>query len=700
MTSTFILQTGTPYPLGSTPKSNGVNFAIFSAHAQKVELCLFDDSGHTEVARIAMPHCNHQVWHCFLEGCQPGQLYGYRVHGPYQPDQGLRFNPNKLLLDPYGKSIFGQFQWSERHYAYDMQSDDEDLAKDSRDNALDMPKSRVIALAQANTQHPDIPWADTVIYECHVKGATRLHPEIPTPMRGRFLGLCHPAFIDHLTRLGVTTVELLPVHYFINEHFLEEKRLVNYWGYNSLSFFAPHSDYLSSEDVGEFQHMVRVLHQHNIEVIIDVVYNHTAEGNRLGPTLSLRGIDNVSYYKLQHQQPRHYINDTGCGNTLDLNHPRCLQLVMDSLRFWVETMGVDGFRFDLAAILARNPDGFSSNSGFFRAILQDPILSQVKLIAEPWDIGPGGYQLGNFPPPWSEWNDRYRDIMRRFWRGDHGVLPEFARRIHGSSDMFEHNGRGPHSSVNFITSHDGFSLRDLVSYQNKHNQANGEDNRDGHSDNFSANYGVEGETRDPDILARRLRQQKNLLTSLFLAQGVPMLRSGDEFSQSQGGNNNAYCQDNEINWLRWEKYQNSDNNLCDFINQLSQIRQQFPGLRLSRFIHKDNTPYTITWLNSDGQAMSKENWGSHSNRYIGYLITGLETPILCLFNSGCTNHKVELPICQANTKRQWRLLLTTDANVNCDEFQYISGSLFLSPQSSWILTTANEPKPRQELSRD
>ncbi|GIU09238.1 MULTISPECIES: glycogen debranching protein GlgX [unclassified Shewanella] len=601
---------GFPYPLGATVDENGVNFALFSAHASQVWLCLFDQTGKHEIERIALKQQTHQVWHIYLQVADKELIYGYRVDGPYEPNMGHRFNPHKLLLDPYAKQWVGQFIEHDSHYAYYRGSEDADLSFDLRDNSEFMPKCKVVDIgnlkpiaplvspkSRLNQQHCSsqltkiggTQMPQSIIYELHVKGFSQQNEQIAPALRGRFLGLADDASIDYLSSLGITAVELMPVHSFISEAFLAEKQLSNYWGYNSLGFFAPHQDYLCDEGSGnidEFRQMVSKLHQAGIEVLLDVVYNHSAEGNHLGPSLSFKGIDNLSYYRLLSNDKRFYINDTGCGNSLDISHPRVLQLVLDSLRYWVEVMGVDGFRFDLASSLGREPYGFDPGAGFFDAISQDPILSQVKLIAEPWDIGPGGYQLGGYPQLWSEWNDRYRDTLRRFWRGDLGLLPEFARRFHGSSDLFEGSLRGPAASINFITSHDGFSLQDLVSYSERHNLDNGEQNRDGHQENFSCNYGIEGETDDASIQALRNRQARNLLSCLLFSQGVPMLLSGDEMGHSQGGNNNAYCQDNCLTWLNWQLQPWQQQRLA-FTTGLIALRKRFPLLGHKDFIHKD-----------------------------------------------------------------------------------------------------------------
>ncbi|HEY5638177.1 MAG TPA: glycogen debranching protein GlgX, partial [Burkholderiales bacterium] len=544
---------GRAYPRGATWDGEGVNFALFSEHAEKVELCLFDESGRRERQRIELRERTDEVWHCYLPEARPGQAYGWRVHGPYRPEDGQRFNPNKLVLDPYAKELVGTVRWSDALYGYTVGHKREDLAFDRRDSAAFMPKCRVIdqAFTWGDDRRPDVPWNDTVIYELNVRGFTMRHPEVPGAQRGTYAGLGSAPAIEYLKRLGVTTVELMPVHAFVDDRFLFERGLRNYWGYSTLGFFAPEPRYSASGSSKEFKTMVKTLHSAGLEVIIDVVYNHSCEGNQLGPTLSFRGLDNASYYRLSENSRRHYHDVTGCGNTLNLEHPRVLQMVMDSLRYWVEEMHVDGFRFDLASALARKGDEVERWGGFFSVIRQDPVLNRVKLIAEPWDLGAGGYQVGNFPLGWTEWNDRYRDGMRAYWKGDGGVIDEFARRLTGSSDLYGREGRRPHASINFVAAHDGFTLADVVSYNDKHNEANGEDNRDGHNHNLSWNCGVEGPTDDPAIRALRERQKRNLLATLFLSQGVPMLLAGDERGRTQQGNNNAYCQDNEISWLDW-----------------------------------------------------------------------------------------------------------------------------------------------------
>ncbi|MFT5759771.1 MAG: isoamylase, partial [Alteromonadaceae bacterium] len=582
------------------------------------------------------------------------------------------------------------FSWSDRHFAYDVNDPKQDLSFDKRDNADVMFKAVVMDLSASLVPRKPIAWQNTVIYEGHVKGLTELNSKVPKQLQGSFLGLSHPAMIAHYRALGITTIELLPVQQFISEQFLTDKKLSNYWGYNSLAFFVPHKDYLNQHQVKDFQRMVDELHQAGFEVIIDVVYNHTCEGNWLGPTLSFRGIDNSSYYRLNPTEPRYYINDTGCGNTLNISHPRVLQMVMDSLRYWVQVMGVDGFRFDLATILGRELQGFDKSNGFLDAVLQDPILNSIKVIAEPWDIGPGGYQLGAFPAPWSEWNDRYRDTIRRFWRGDKGLLPEFARRIHGSSDIFEHSGRQPFASINFLCSHDGNTLHDLVSYQDRHNEANGENNRDGHSDNFAHNHGIEGETSDKDIQALRLRQIKNMLATLMLSQGVPMLLAGDELGRSQKGNNNAYCQDNALNWLSWQENALYAEELQLFFASLTQLRRRFSMLAHDRFIHNDdkNSTVHITWCHRSGSAMQKEHWHSHHAATLGYLIKGKSSSaavLLCLFHAGKEATEFQLPVIE--TIDHWQVMIDTTSSAKQKEIRNIPAErmITMAPFSTIVL---------------
>jgi isoamylase len=623
------LRAGAPYPLGASWDGRGINFALFSAHATKVELCLFDATGRRELARLTLPENTNEVWHGYLPESVPGLLYGYRVHGPYDPRNGHRFNSNKLLVDPYAKALSGGLRWSDAHYGYRLGSPREDLSLDRRDDARGMPKCRVIdtAFTWGDDRRPGTPWDQTVIYEVHVRGATMRHPEVHPSLRGSYAALASNAMVDHLRRLGVTAVELLPVHAFIDERRLLAHGLRNYWGYDTLGFFAPEPRYAVDDPVAEFRTMVARLHQAGLEVILDVVYNHTCEGHQLGPTLSFRGIDNASYYRLQ-ADPRYYVDDTGCGNTVNISHPRVLQLVMDSLRYWVEEMHVDGFRFDLAATLGRERHGFDPGSGFFDAVRQDPVLSRVKLIAEPWDIGPGGYQTGSFPPGFAEWNDRYRDCVRRYWRGDEGMLPELASCLTGSSDLFERFGRRPWVSINKITAHDGYTLHDLVSYERKHNEANQEGNRDGHDANFSWNHGVEGPTADPAIVQLRARQKCNFLATLLLSQGTPMLLGGDEFGRTQRGNNNAYCQDNELSWLDWPAIGVEEQALIDFVARLIALRKAHPALRRDRFLHGSDMGglKDIAWYSPHGAEMTVAEWQNGLERCFGLMLGGRVKP--------------------------------------------------------------------------
>ncbi|HEX8097452.1 MAG TPA: glycogen debranching protein GlgX, partial [Pyrinomonadaceae bacterium] len=609
---------GQPYPQGATWDGAGVNFALFSENATAVELCLFDSTEATiESARIRLTEQTDLVWHAYLPEARPGQLYGYRVHGPYEPRAGHRFNPNKLLLDPYAKAVAGTVRWSEAMFGYTIGHADADLSFDGRDSAAGVPKCVVIdpAFGWGGDTQPRTPWHKTLIYEMHVKGFTMRHPEVPPERRGTYAALTHPAVINHLLSLGVTAVELLPVHQFISGKHLVDKGLTNYWGYNSIGFFSPDVRYSfgggMGQQVQEFKTMVRTLHREGIEVILDVVYNHTGEGNELGPTLCFRGIDNAAYYRLAPEGPRHYVDYTGCGNTLNMIHPHTLQIIMDSLRYWVLEMHVDGFRFDLASALARELHEVNRLSAFFDIIHQDPVLSQVKLIAEPWDLGEGGYQVGNFPLLWAEWNGVYRDCVRRYWRGDAGMIDDLAYRLTGSSDLYERSGRRPYASINFVTSHDGFTLADLVSYNEKHNEANQEDNQDGESNNLSWNCGAEGPTDDLEILGLRARQQRNFLATLLLSQGVPMLQAGDEVGRTQMGNNNAYCQDNEISWLDWELDQRKLG-LLEFTRALIALFHKHPVLRRRKFFQgrkiRGSEIKDLSWFRPDGQEMRDEDW--------------------------------------------------------------------------------------------
>lgn len=625
-TSRLRVWPGTPYPMGATWDGGGTNFAIFSAHAEKVELCLFDHSGRHETARVPLPEYTHEIWHGYLPDVRAGQLYGYRVHGPYEPAAGHRFNHHKLLIDPYAKALHGGVQRHPALFGYVL-GDDPYRSFDRRDSARYMPKCRVIdpAFTWGGEGAPVRSWQDSVIYEMHVRGFTMRHPRVAEAARGTFDGLCSAAVTDYLRELGVTAVELMPVHAFVHDGHLVERGLRNYWGYNSIAFFAPHNEYLRTGDISEFKVFVKIMHDLGIEVILDVVYNHTAEGNHLGPTLSLRGIDNRNYYYLMEGDECHYNDFTGTGNSLELRHPQVLRLVTDSLRYWAEEMGVDGFRFDLATTLARVEGSYYENASFLDVVGQDPLLVARKLIAEPWDTGDGGYRLGNFPPGWAEWNDRYRDTVRRFWRGDQGQLPELASRIAGSSDIYDRRGRPAWSSINFVTCHDGFTLQDLVSYEAKRNEANLEENRDGTDDNRSWNCGVEGPSDDPAIVELRRRQKCNLLATLLLSQGVPMLLAGDERSRTQKGNNNAYCQDNELAWIDWSEVA-GDAGFADFVRRLIALRREHIVFRRHRFFRGEPIPGTnvkdIVWWRADGTEMSAEDWADPCRRSIAFLISG------------------------------------------------------------------------------
>ncbi|GAB2821984.1 glycogen debranching protein GlgX [Actinoallomurus bryophytorum] len=615
---------GTPYPLGASWDGTGTNFALFSEVADRVELCLFDDRGRE--TRFDLPEVDGFVWHGYVLGVGPGQRYGYRVHGPHDPKSGDRCNPAKLLLDPYGKAVDGDLTWHESVFSYHFAAPGE---MNTDDSAPYMPKNVVVNpfFDWGDDRAPRTPYNETVIYEAHVKGLTRLHPKIPKSQRGTYAGLAHPSTVDRLIELGVTAIELMPVHQYVAEHGLVARGLSNYWGYNTVGFFAPHNAYSSSgqrgEQVLEFKAMVRTLHEAGIEVILDVVYNHTAEGDHLGPTLSFRGIDNAAYYRLSDTDKRYNLDYTGCGNSLNVRHPHSLQLIMDSLRYWVIEMHVDGFRFDLASALAREFHDVDRLSVFFDLVQQDPVVSQVKLIAEPWDVGEGGYQVGNFPPLWTEWNGKYRDSIRDFWRGE-PVLPEFASRLTGSSDLYADDGRRPLASINFVTAHDGFTLNDLVSYDHKHNEANGEDNRDGTDDNRSWNHGAEGETADPAIRALRSRQKRNFIATLFLSQGVPMISHGDELSRTQQGNNNAYCQDNELAWMSWR----SDDDLTGFVRRVSELRGDHPVFRRRRFFQGRayggtlDAARDIAWLTPTGTEMTESDWHTGYARAVTVYLNG------------------------------------------------------------------------------
>jgi isoamylase len=618
---------GRPYPRGASWDGMGVNFALFSESAEQVELCLFDRSGRQEVKRLALREQTDQIWHGYLPQARPGLLYGYRVHGPYRPRQGLRFNANKLLLDPYARNIVGGLKWHDALFSYRIDHADGDLSFDRRDSAPYMPRCKVVetAFSWGDDRSPDVPWHEMVVYELHVRGFTRNHPQVPEALRGTYAALACAPVIDHFKRLGVTTIELMPVHAFVDDRHLVERGLRNYWGYNSIGYFAPDHRYSASGKVNEFKTMVRALHAAGIEVLLDVVYNHTAEGNQHGPTLCFRGIDNTAYYRLAPEEPRYYEDFTGCGNTLNMQHPRVLQLLMDSLRYWVTEMHVDGFRFDLASALARELHAVDRLSAFFDILRQDPVLSKVKLIAEPWDLGSGGYQVGNFPVGWAEWNDKYRDTMRAYWKGEGGVIGEFAQRLTGSSDLYNRSSRRPYASINFIAAHDGFTLADVVSYNDKHNEANGEHNRDGHSHNLSWNCGVEGPTDDADVRTLRSRQQRNFIATLLLSQGVPMLLAGDEFGRTQRGNNNAYCQDNEVSWVDW-KLDDDQHALLEFTCGLIALRAAHPVFRRRDFFQGrplfGSTIRDIVWLQPDGTEMTEQAWRQGHARALAVFLWG------------------------------------------------------------------------------
>ncbi len=623
------IREGAPHPRGATWDGKGTNFALFSAHARKVEVCLFDASGENETDRIVLPEYTNQVWHGYLPDVTPGTIYGYRVYGPYDPEHGHRFNHHKLLLDPYAGAHFGTLKWNPAVFGYKMESGD-DTTFDERDSAPFMPKCTVVDAAftwrgRRASRRP-IPFDDTIVYEMHVKGFTELNPAVPKVLRGTYAGLGTRRVLEYIKSLGVTSVELLPVQTFVDDSHLLEQGLRNYWGYNTIGFFAPDPRYAAkkNDSLREFKEMVARIHDVGLEVILDVVYNHTAEGNERGPTLSFKGIDNTSYYRLLPNKPRYYINDTGTGNTVNLSHPRVLQMVTDSLRYWVEQTNVDGFRFDLGTILAREPNGFDNQSGFLKAVSQDPILGGVKLIAEPWDCGPGGYQVGGFPPGWAEWNDKFRDTVRDFWRGQ-APASSLTERMCASVGVFNHQGRRPWACINFVTAHDGFTMNDVVTYNGKHNQANGEDNKDGTNDNRSWNCGVEGPTGDPEINELRLRQIRNMLATLLLSQGTPMLLAGDEFGRTQEGNNNAYCQDNPISWLNWD-IKEKGRSLIEFVKKLTGLRHRYPVLRRNLFLtgeyNEELGVKDVTWINANGSEMEDAQWGDHGMRCFGMLLDG------------------------------------------------------------------------------
>jgi isoamylase len=684
------LREGLPHPIGATWDGEGVNFSLFSANATKVELCLFDAEGKEELERIELPEYTDQFFHGWVGGLRPGQVYGYRVHGPYQPEKGHRFNPNKLVMDPYARGHTGELEWNPAIFGYQMESGD-DTTYDERDSASYVPKCVVVDpgfdwKGEAD-RHP-VAWDHTILYETHVKGFTKKHPKVPEEHRGTYKGFANKAIIDYIKALGVTSVELLPIHSFVQDSQLLEKGLANYWGYNTIGFFSPTPRYAHEPEqtLREFKEMVSAIHGGGLEVILDVVYNHTAEGNELGPTLSFKGIDNASYYRLLPDEPRYYINDTGTGNTVNLSHPRVIQMVTDSLRYWISETHVDGFRFDLGTILAREPHGFDEQSGFLKACGQDPLLNSVKLIAEPWDCGPGGYQVGQFPPGWAEWNDKFRDTARDFWKGN-APATALVERLCASSNMFNHQGRRPWACVNFITAHDGFTLNDIVTYNEKHNDANGEDGKDGSSDNRSWNMGVEGPTADPEINTQRDRQIRNLLTTLLLSQGTPMLLAGDEFGRTQGGNNNAYCQDSDISWVNWE-IEEKGQSLIAFVEQLTKLRHSFAILRRNRFLtgeyNEELRVKDVTWINASGAEMKNSQWSDAGMRCFGMLIDGRAQPtgikkrgddatMLIVFNGATDGVNFTIPKCPGEDA--WTLLIDTN-QTRVEEVTFKTGDVY------------------------
>ncbi len=706
---------GNAYPLGATYDGSGTNFAVYSEAADKMELCLIDEEDGTET-RIELVEVEAFIWHCYLPEVQPGQRYGYRAHGEYDPTKGKRLNPNKLLLDPYAKATCGTNDWSQALFSYDFGDPD---SRNDEDSAPHTMLSVVVNpfFDWAGDRHPRTPYSQSVIYEAHVKGLTELNEEIPEQQRGTYSGIAHPATIEHLQKLGVTAIELMPVHQFVQDSTLLDQGLSNYWGYNTIGFFAPHSDYGSNGEAGqhvqEFKFMVRSLHEAGIEVILDVVYNHTAEGNHLGPTLSFRGLDNEAYYRLEEDDMRYYTDYTGTGNTLNVRHPHSLQLIMDSLRYWVTEMHVDGFRFDLASALARDLYEVDRLSTFFELVQQDPIVSQVKLIAEPWDVGPGGYQVGNFPPQWTEWNGKYRDTVRDFWRGEPSTLAEFASRITGSSDLYEHSGRRPVASINFVTAHDGFTLRDLVSYNEKHNDANGEDNNDGESHNRSWNSGIEGETDDPEVLGLRARQQRNFIATMLLSQGVPMLSHGDELGRTQQGNNNGYAQDNELTWVHWDQ---ADAPLIEFTASVARLRKEHPVFRRSGFFdgrpvpREEGEPLSdIVWLGRDGGEMQPEDWDVELARTVGVFFNGqgirerdargkdvVDVNFLLYFNADVEDAEFTLP--PEEFSREWEIVVDT-AGAGADSVPRPAGAMqSVAARSMIVLRAYSKPEAEPDHS--
>ena len=711
------MQEGSPYPRGATWDGKGTNFAVFSAHGTKVEVCIFDEAGEKEVERWELPEYTDQIWHGYIPGIHCGTRYGLRVYGPYEPEEGHRFNHNKLLLDPYACAHIGQLKWDPALFGYQMESGD-DTTFDERDSAPYMPKCIVVDPEfdwHGKTRQPKyrIPFDDTILYELHVKGFTKLHPSVPEHEKGTYAGLAHPEVLEYIRSLGVTSIELLPIHTFVTDSFLLDKGLTNYWGYNTIGFFAPDPRYAAqpADALKEFKRTVDSLHDAGLGVILDVVYNHTAEGNELGPTLSFKGIDNSSYYRLLPDKKRYYINDTGTGNTVNLSHPRVIQMVTDSLRYWVEQTRVDGFRFDLGTILAREPNGFDNRSGFLKAVSQDPVLGTVKLIAEPWDCGPGGYQVGAFPPGWAEWNDKFRDTVRAYWKGGSSAS-ELTKRLTASGEIFNCEGRRPWASVNFITAHDGFTLNDVVSYNEKHNEANGEDNKDGSTENYSWNCGAEGPTDDPEVNKLRARQMRNLLATLLLSQGTPMLLAGDEFGRTQKGNNNAFCQDDEISWLNWD-FDERQKHLLKFVQRVIAFRHQYPILRRNLFLTGEYNEQLgvrdVTWINANGKEMEDHNWGDTGMRCFGMLIDGRaqtsgirqqgrEATLLLVINDHHDMVRFTLP--EAVGGNQWLRCIDTNMQHDCEPGSFESGTdYYVTARSLLLFALDTEADPEKATSR-
>jgi isoamylase len=692
---------GISYPLGATYDGNGTNFAVFAGGAEQVDLCLFDPAGRQELRRLALRDCTDGVWHGYLPGVMPGQLYGYRAHGPYQPEQGLRYNPNKLLLDPYARQLAGPLRWCEAVYGYRVTSPRADLTLDRRDSAAAVPKAEVShdQFDWGDDRPPRVPWTDTIIYETHLRGLTLCWDAIPEKMRGTAAGLGQPQTVDYLKRLGVTAIELLPIHAIVNDRVLADKGLFNYWGYNTLAFFAPEPRYLADGSLAELKSAIKALHAAGIEVLLDVVYNHTGEGNALGPTLSLRGLDNVAYYRLEAGNPRMYVNDTGTGNTVNFSHARVIALTLDSLRYWVQEFHVDGFRFDLSVTLGREATGYDPGSGFFDALLQDPVLARVKLIGEPWDLGPGGYQVGNHPPGMAEWNDKFRDDVRRFWRGDPGLRGALAARLQGSAEMFDHHGRRAWASVNFLTAHDGFTLQDWVSYEKKYNEANGENNRDGTDNNLSRNWGAEGPTEDASISTTRERVKRAMLATLLFSHGTPMLLGGDEFGRTQHGNNNAYAQDSQISWFDWtQALSAAGQEQREYVTRLIRLRREYGTLRSTYFQHGRLEPLPqvkdVEWFDENGDFMRAEDWQNPEGRLLclrrsARLDERRAEVTLVLTNNTMDAHSFQLP----DPAFHWWLRLNSD-DPRGVEVEMADTTLQVAPHSVQLLTAIVEwPAP-------